>query len=106
MSGAVTIFVFLFITILGLVLNSMELATFTFLNPTSFAIGQVLLMVVVGFSNTPLLKGGALVLWAGWLFIYIASLEIPNDVKTWIYPIIIVPCLIGMGYELLEIGKG
>lgn len=105
-TGAVTIFIFIFITVLGLILNSMGYATFTVLNPTTFAVGQVLMMVVIGLSNTPLAKGVSLVIWAGWLLFYIFSLNIPVEVGSWIFPIIIVPSLIGMGYELLEIGKG
>jgi hypothetical protein len=106
MTGGITIFIFLFITIFGLLLNFMGLATFTIMSPTVFAVGQVLLMAVILVSNTPVVKGGALVLWAGWLFAYISSLEIPNEIKAWVYPIIIVPCLIGMGYEFMEVGKG
>lgn len=105
-TGAVTIFIFIFITILGLVLNSMGYATFTVLNPTTFAIGQILLMAVVALSNTPLAKGVSLVFWSGWLIFYILSLNIPVEVVSWIFPIIIVPSLIGMGYELMEVGKG
>lgn len=105
-AGGVTIFVFIFITILGLILNNMGYATFTFLNPTTFAIGQVLLMAVVALSNTPLAKGVSLAIWGSWLFVYILSLNIPSEVVGWVYPILIVPCLIGMGYELMEVGKG
>ena len=105
-TGAVTIFIFIFITVLGLLLNSMGYANFTFLTPATFAIGQILLMAVVAVSNTPVAKGVALAIWAGWLFVYIFSLDIPSEVSVWVYPLIIVPCLIGMGYELLEVGKG
>jgi hypothetical protein len=84
----------------------MELATFTVISPTVFAVGQVLLMAVILVSNTPVVKGVALVVWAGWLFLYISSLQIPSSVTGWVYPIIIVPCLIGMGYEFMEVGKG
>ena len=102
----IIIFLFLFITIFGMILNTMGYeSNLTLLTPVTFAVGQTLLLIVIGLSNTPIAKGVSLVVWAGWLFLYVFTLNIPVSISAYVYSLILVPSFIGMGLELLEVGK-
>ena len=82
--------------------------TYTLISPISFAIGLGLLTAAVAFANTPLLKGGAIAAFAGWLFIFIISVQIPAlppMISGLVFATLTVPTLIGLGMVFMEYGR-
>jgi len=98
--------IFIFNTIVGLLLSNAGYITFTaFNNPYMFLVEQGLLIVVIMASNTPLVKGIAMGVLALSIFAYFFTIEIPYYSEI-IYPLIFIPNFFILGFVMLEAGKG
>lgn len=97
-----------FQSIMGFLLNMGGYMTYTLISPISFATGLALLTVVIVAANTPLAKGVAMAAFAGWLLVFIISVEIPmpSPWREFVFAVITVPTFISLGMVFLEYGKG
>jgi hypothetical protein len=110
--GAV-LFLIIFTTVAGILLNIMGYAHFSIWTPVIFGAIQGLMMVVITFSggNISILgnsfpaKGFAMAAWVTSIIIYIFILRMPSQVSLWVTAILIIPSIIAMGMEFLEVGK-
>lgn len=107
MQHGIILFLIIFVTAAGFILNQMGYdSKYEFLNPVTFGVLETALLAAVGFANTPILKGSALLTFVGVFAFHISSLQIPYPVNIWAFSILLVPCFIGLGMEMLEAGKG
>lgn len=102
----ILIMTMVFITSLGFLLNEAGISEYSLISPTIFLVGQALMLLAIGLTNTPIAKGGALLLWVGWLFGYCLNLSIPDPVGTYVYALILVPSFVSITILMLEVGKG
>lgn len=111
---AAALFLVLFTTISGIILNLMGYASFPVWTPVIFGITQGLLITAIALSGGQTieilgssinLKGPAMALFFGSIIAYIALLSIPADIGFWVYGVIIGPSLLAFGLEFLEVSK-
>ncbi len=97
----------LFTNLLGWLLSMGGYIEFNFMNSNVFLLGTGIMMLAIGLSNTPILKGGAVLGFGLFLFAYITSVTVPNTALAGvIYGLITLPSLATLGFILLEVGKG
>lgn len=100
--------VVVFSSIMGFLLDMGGYITYTLITPVSFAVGAGLLTVVIAAANTPAAKGVAMAAFAGWLGIFIVSVQVPmpSPIKELVFATLTVPTLIALGMIFMEYGKG
>ena len=84
----------------------MGVADFNFWTLGFFTASTAVLAIAIGLSNTPVAKGGAMLLLAGDIFLYISSLNIPAPYAGPLFVLLAVPNFMAMGLGFLELGKG
>ena len=77
-------------------------STTSLFSPLTLGITGSLLAIVIGLSNTPVLKGGAMLL----LFLDIALHFVFSSVDPIILAVIVAPVLLTLGLAMAEIGQG
>jgi len=97
-----------FSTIVGFLLDFGGYLEYSIISPVVFLGGEVLLASAIALSNTPALKGGAVVLFSAWLFVFFLNISIPlpSPIAEFIYAVLFIPSFIGAGLGFLELGKG
>lgn len=104
----VFIFTYVFLTVLGMLLGYLGLASVTLITPVVFSLGSGLFMAAIALGKISIagsevnLRAPALALWAGWLFLYLFTLNIPSY-RGIIYAVFLVPMFIGISFLLLEV---
>lgn len=97
-----------FSSIVGFLLNMGGYIEYSIISPLVFLVGQGLLALAIGLSNTPLAKGVAVASFSVWLFVFFLNLSIPlpSPIAEFIYAVLFVPSFVGAGLGFLELGKG
>jgi hypothetical protein len=94
----VMVFTFFLSVITSLISNTQ----FNLLSPITLTLVSIPLIAIITASNTPVIKGGAMVS----LFIIIGGFFAFSNIPIEIYGIVIVPIFIALGLSFAEIGQG
>lgn len=94
--------ILLFQFFFALILAGISNTAFNLLSPITFAAISILLTAVIAASNTPVVKGAAMALFFGAVVIFFTFSGIP----IYIFGLLIVPMIIGMGLAMAEVGQG
>jgi hypothetical protein len=108
-NGNMTVAAVTLVMCIGFMLDLGGYITYTLINPTVFLVGEAILTAAIVLANTPLLKGAAVAAFSVWLFAFFLTMDIPVFGSPWkelVYAVLFVPPFIGVGMEMLEVGKG
>lgn len=95
----------IFMIFLGWLLGEMSGESYVLLSPITWTIITIEVGAVIGLANTPVLKGGAMVVlfatMVGTFFVDLFFNQMPI-----VWGILFVPMYIAMGFMMMEAGKG
>jgi hypothetical protein len=77
--------------------------TFMLLSPLTLSALSILLAAVIAASNTPIIKGGAMLLFFGAV---VALFAFSPTIPTFIFGLVLVPIWIGLGMSMADVGRG
>jgi len=95
-----------FTNALAWIFGLMGIVKFSFWVLGFFTVSTAGLLVAIGLSNTPIAKGGAMLLLAVDIYLYISTLKIPAPYAGPLFILLTIPNFMAMGFAFFELGKG